>query len=238
VLGLTSQSITWPRGCDKGRVRLGHYAAVLIAALALGAAAPDQGQIIGNGRVVSEERAIAPASAINIDGAFEVAIIAGQTPRLILEGDENILAIVETPVRQDRLETFANRSYSANRMIKVTVSLPQLANLAASGSNRIEATKLTGSAFSVSLEGANSATLAGRVGTLTCRANGSNRVSAQELVADAVNISIAGAGDAHVDARQRIIAEIAGAGSIAVSGNPRDRQSRVNGSGRITFAHE
>jgi hypothetical protein len=70
---------------------------------------------------------------------------------------------------------------------------------------------------------------------VTVQMSGANHLSAQRLVADAANVTVNGSGNATVDARQRLVAEISGAGSITVYGNPKQRRTQVNGAGRISF---
>jgi hypothetical protein len=60
-------------------------------------------------------------------------------------------------------------------------------------------------------------------------------LSARQLTADSANVSLNGSGSAEVEARRQIVAEISGAGSISVYGNPQARSTQVNGSGRISF---
>jgi hypothetical protein len=64
---------------------------------------------------------------------------------------------------------------------------------------------------------------------------GANHLMAQQLSADSANVTLNGSGDASVFAHQRVVAQISGAGSITVYGNPRERDTRVNGAGRISF---
>ena len=195
-----------------------------------------QGQVIGNDRPASEDRPITAVNEIDLSGAFELTILVGQAPQLSIAGEENILAIIRTTVSGGRLDISSDRSFTANQAIKITVGTPHLARLTASGSNRIEGRNIDGSEFSVSLSGSNSATLAGEVAALTAHLDGSSRLSAARLSAASVNIRLAGSGDASVDAREHIVAQIFGSGSIVVDGDPKDRQSQVAGSGRITFS--
>ena len=193
------------------------------------------GQVIGDGQPASETRAIGPVAAIDVDGAFALTLKPGPTPGLTIEADKNLLAIVKTDVTNSRLELYTDRSYSTDGRIKLTVISPNIADISASGSNQITAEGLTGGALSISLNGSNNAVLSGKVSTLTARLSGSNNLTAQQLAADAANVTISGSGAASVDAQQRISAEISGAGSIAVYGNPPARNTQVNGSGKVTF---
>src|SRR5215469_2664630 len=194
------------------------------------------GRVLGDGQPASETRAIGPLTAIDADGAFALTVKVGPPPGLTIETDKNILAIVKSDVSNGRLELYTDRSYSVNRRIKITVTSPNIADLSASGSNQIRAEGLIGGPLSISLNGSNDAVLSGKISTLTGRLSGSNNLTAQRLTADWANITVSGSGSASVDARQRIVAEISGAGSIMVYGNPPVRNTRVNGSGNIAFA--
>jgi hypothetical protein len=193
------------------------------------------GRIVGDGQPASETRSIGPVTAIDADGAFTLTVRAGPTPALTIETDKNILAIVKTDVTNSRLKLYTDRSYSIDGRIKITVISPNIADISASGSNQITAEGLSSGPLSISLNGSNNAVLSGKISTLTARLSGSNNLTAQQLAADAANVMISGSGAASVDARQRIVAEISGAGSIEVYGNPPTRSTEVNGSGKITF---
>ena len=77
--------------------------------------------------------------------------------------------------------------------------------------------------------------LSGKVSALTAVMSGANHLSARQLTADSANVTVNGSGDAAVDARQQIVAQISGAGSITVYGNPKARSTQVNGAGKISF---
>jgi hypothetical protein len=193
------------------------------------------GRVVGDGQPASETRSIDPVAAIDADGAFALTVKVGPTPGLTIETDENLLPIVKTDVSNGRLEIYTDRSYSAGGRIKITVTSPNIADISASGSNQINGEGLIGGPLSISLNGSNNAVLSGKISALTARMSGSNNLTAQELIADSANVAVSGSGAASVDARQRIVAEISGAGSIMVYGNPKARSTQVNGSGKISF---
>jgi Putative auto-transporter adhesin, head GIN domain len=198
-------------------------------------AATGGGRVVGNGEPASEDRAIGPVTAIRSDGAFALTVKIGSTPKLTIETDKNILPIIKTTVSNGRLDIYSDRSYSLDGRIKVTVSSPNITDVSASGSNRIDGEGLAGGPFTISLNGSNRAALAGKVETLTCVMSGANHLAAQRLTSDWANVTLNGSGDAAVNASQRITAEISGSGSIAVYGSPKSRSTQVNGAGKITF---
>jgi Putative auto-transporter adhesin, head GIN domain len=193
------------------------------------------GRVVGNGEPSSEDRPIGPVTAIHSDGAFALSLRNGSAPRLTIETDKNILPIIKTTVSNGRLDIYSDRSYSLDGRIKVTVSSPNLTDISASGSNQIEGEGFAGGPLTISLNGSSSAVLAGRVVSLTCVMGGANHLSARHLAADSADVTLNGSGDAAVNASQRIVAVISGAGSLAVYGNPKSRETQVNGAGKITF---
>jgi hypothetical protein len=198
-------------------------------------AATGGGRVVGDGEPASEDRPIGPVTAIHSDGAFALTLKIGPAPKLTIETDKNILPIIKTTVSDGRLEIYSDRSYSLDGRIKVTVSSPNITEISVSGSNQIEGEGLAGGALTLSLNGSNRAALAGKVETLTCVMSGANHLAARQLTAASTNVTLNGSGDAAVHASQRIVAEISGAGSISVYGNPKERSTQVNGAGKITF---
>jgi Putative auto-transporter adhesin, head GIN domain len=192
------------------------------------------GRVVGDGQPASETRSIGPVAAIAADGAFALTIKPGP-PGLTIETDKNLMAIVKTDVSNGKLDIYTDRSYSVDGRIKVTVTSPNVTELSASGSNRINSKGLTGGPLSVSLNGSNNAVLSGSVSTLIARMSGANQLSAQQLIAGSATVTLNGSGNAAVDARQQIVAEISGAGSITIYGNPKARRTQVNGAGKISF---
>ncbi len=199
-------------------------------------AATGGGRVVGDGQPASQERPIGPVTAIRSDGAFALTITNGPAPALRIETDKNILPIIKTTVSNGRLEIYSDQSYSVDGRIKVTVSSPDITDISASGSNRIDGTGFAEGPLSIALSGSNNAELSGTVAALTCVMSGANHFVAQGLAAQSANVTLNGSGDATVDARQGIVAQISGSGSITVYGNPKARNTEVNGAGKITFA--
>ena len=193
------------------------------------------GRLVGDGQPASEARQIGAVSAINADGAFAVSVRTGPTPGVRIETDKNLLSIVKTDVSGGTLDIYTDRSYSVHGRIKVSVTSPNVTAINASGSNDITDEELDGGNLSISLNGSNDAVLTGNVATMTAQLSGSNHLSARQLSVASAVVKVSGSGSAIVDARQRIAAEIFGAGDISVYGNPKDRRTQVNGAGKITF---
>lgn len=201
-----------------------------------GQSRPGEAPMVGNGKIIRDQRSIEAVTAVSLEGAFLVTIDVGSDPTLILEGDENILSVIRTESAGDRLRIYADRSYSAKKPIKVTLSLPTLARLSAEGSNSIAARGIAARQLAVTMSGSNSVTVSGRADALSATLAGSGQLAATDLEADRATIKISGAGSGAVTAHSEFVAEIDGSGAIEVHGHPSERAVHVNGSGSVQYA--
>jgi Putative auto-transporter adhesin, head GIN domain len=195
----------------------------------------DSATVTGNGKIERSERAIGATTELDLDGAFLATITLGAGPSLVIEGDENVLPFIKSDATGGKLHIFAERSYRTEKPIKVILSLPALERLSAGGSNSIALTGVAGPALALSMNGANSVSIAGRIGALSANLFGSGVLAADELEADKVSVRVAGSGSAVLRVSAALKAEIDGSGSIDVHGHPAQRQVQVNGSGSINY---
>jgi len=83
------------------------------------------------------------------------------------------------------------------------------------------------------LHGAGNMKLSGDTKTLMVDLHGAGKINTQNLKADKVKASVSGSGDILTNATKKISAVISGAGSIKYSGNPKEVEKSITGSGEI-----
>lgn len=88
----------------------------------------------------------------------------------------------------------------------------------------------------LSLTGSGSRIAAGQAQHLLVRVEGSGQVQAAGLAAHQAQLHLLGSGAIESQAGQRVLTRITGSGAIRVSGNARDRDVQVCGSGAVHFA--
>ncbi|HYB10278.1 MAG TPA: DUF2807 domain-containing protein [Alphaproteobacteria bacterium] len=191
----------------------------------------------GNGKMVTENRAVGAVTEVRIDGAFDVSVTVGPTPSLTVEGDENVLPLVKTEASGKILRIYPDGSYSTHSPLKVALALPELVKLSSSGSSMIAASGFDQDSLKVDLSGSSMAALAGKVHNFAGSISGSGSLSGEKLDADSVAIDISGAGKCTATAHQSVVANISGAGAITVHGNPPKRSTHVSGAGQIDFVN-
>jgi len=200
-----------------------------------GHSSSSEAPLVGNGKIIREQRPVEAATEVSLEGAFSAAITIGSSPSLILEGDENILPVIRIERSGERLRVYADHSYRTEKAIAVALVLPALVRISADGSNSVTARGITAQQFAVRMSGSNNVSLAGRTDALSATLAGSGQLAAGDLDADRTTVTISGAGSGTVTARSRLTAEINGSGAIEVRGQPADRTVHVNGSGSVRY---
>ncbi len=208
--------------------------------------------VTGNGVKVSETRNVPLFTSVELDGAVDIIITIDEPGPLTITGDEKILPIILTEVKDGRLIVRAKQSYSARLQTVINVSTGSLTAVATNGSGDIRVTGPNNSPLSVAINGSGDtyvagidneslkvtvngsgdAYVAGQTANLAAAVSGSGDIDAGKLVARAVVARVAGSGDIDVHATDTLAGTVAGSGSIRYSGKPHVTAA-VAGSGDI-----
>ena len=213
----------------------------------------------GSGKAATETRTLPAFQAISLSGAMDLAVRQGDVQSVQVQADDNLLALLETTVettsqgatlqvRWKRGEWINSRS-----KVLVTVVVPKLVSLAASGSGDMNVESFTTPVLQVSLSGSGNAKLlglateelgirisgsgdvggTGKATKLKVSIAGSGDVRLAEMRSDDVTVKIAGSGDVAVNAQKTLDVSIAGSGAVSYTGNA-TLKSSVAGSGSVT----
>ncbi len=233
--------------------------ALLAAAIAAGFLATQASHAEAPAAPVTLQRTVAPFSAIELAGPYEVVVRAQGRQALTLSGEPKQLDGIETFVRGDTLVVrpverngfhFSWGKRRAPVVIHITAS--QLKSLAMSGSGDVELAQLAGERFSLKVDGPGDLQAAGAVRELTVRASGSGDLDLHRLKAANVDLdmsgpgdvrlsgvgnlltaSVSGSGDLEADELRlaRLDARMRGPGGMKLSGSARELRAEVSGSG-------
>jgi hypothetical protein len=187
----------------------------------------------GSGVSASETRELEAFTAIESGGALDLIVHVGAAEqKVVLSGDDNILPVIETRVRGDRLVVEHEGWLRPELPLVLEVWVPSLEAVEASGTTNIEVDGLSGE-FDLDLSGATDAELSGRVERLDIDASGAADVDATDLEAASVIIDMSGAGEAKVWATQALEVDISGAGRVVYWGDPTDLRQDISGAGSV-----
>ncbi len=190
----------------------------------------------GNGVSRSEKRDMsATVFKIQADGAFDIKILTGAAPSLIVESDENIVPHIQTRVEGDTLYIRTTRSVCTSLPMAVKVSMARLDSLRVAGSNDIDVKGLKNN-LTLDMDGSSTVFLSGEIQKLQLYMKGAGDVKSEGLRADEVFINMTGAGDAVVYVVKLLDVTVEGAGTVQYRGNPKIIK-KISGVGDIEPLH-
>lgn len=210
----------------------------------------------GNGKVITEKRTTAGYDEINVYGFFDVVLVSGKEGAITIQGEENLLPYVIAEVEGNvlKIHTTKNINISTNKEIILTVPFEQISFVTLSGSGDLKSNstivgssfkaKFSGSGdlnldlkttnFEANLSGSGNVVLTGNSDKFTSKISGSGDVDAVNLITKNSNLTISGSGNMKVNCSESLYARVSGSGDIAYKGNPKTKDTKVNGSGEIS----
>ncbi len=188
--------------------------------------------IRGNGQPASESRPVESFEAVSIAGQGRIEITIGPAAGVEVEGDQNILPMIETRVQDGTLRIRRTRRVSPRLPLIVRVTAPNLNSIGTAGVANCDAGPFDNEKLTLSLAGTGTVTLRGRTGHLVANLAGASRLQAGDLFARDVALNLAGAGKADVVAAETLDVELAGLGQVNYSGSPAITK-RIVGLGRL-----
>jgi hypothetical protein len=199
------------------------------AALALGGC--NVAGIKGNGRIVTESRAVQDFTSVEADGAYEIHWVPG-TPGFSIRTDQNLLSRVETSIEGKKLRIHTQGQVRPTKGMKVQISSSGLSGARLTGAVRLSATRLTGKGFYLEGTGATRVTVDGSVEELMGTMSGASKLDASGLQTQTVALAISGAGKAEVTVSTTLKVSISGAGKVTYTGNP-TVEKQISGAGSV-----
>jgi len=211
------------------------------------------GVVRGSGDIESEEREVSGFNEIEFTGIGNLIIEQGDEESLVVEADDNIIGLIETEVRGDKLHIGFKRGVnvvptSRIKFYLTVVDLDRIDLLGLgdidcdrfetddlefniSGSGDIEF-KITAESIETNVSGLGNINLLGKVDSHKIRISGSGKYDAEELESKDCEVEISGLGSATVNASDNLDIEINGAGNVYYKGDPHVSQ-HISGLGRI-----
>jgi hypothetical protein len=206
----------------------------------------------GSGRVLKEQRPLQGVHSLHLGGSTRLALRQADNDFIEIETDDNLLGLIEAPVRFGILRIDTEGSIRPTRL-EITLHLRELAAIEAGGSSAVLGERWTGRRLKLSLGGSavvkiaqldvqelslssgGSAVLnlAGRCARLDASLAGSSVLSAKHLRAAEANLRVAGSAQAVAWVTDRLDAKAAGSAGVRYYGTPKVDAQR-SGSAVVT----
>ena len=203
---------------------------VLVAAIAVAAVTGCAAR--GNGEQGAEDRTVDAFHGVDVGGVFTLDAAEGSPSSVRVEGDANLVALVETRVDGGILHVTTRERISPSLPLVVRVRTPELREVDVSGA--ADATLVTSQPkFELDVSGASDVTVRGTTQSFELDVSGASDVHASGLKADAVEIDASGASDIDVTANVSLDVEASGASEVTWGGGATDVNTDVSGAAEV-----
>ncbi len=193
----------------------------------------DSNHVPGSGNVISQTRQVGAFEAIELKAPVKLRVTCGKEGgSLKIDGDDNILALIQTRVENGRLVVTADRAYRTSNTPSITLDTKNLDALHVSGAAEVDIAGLDQPRFDLSVTGAGEVRLAGKAEALSIEITGAGDVAAEPLQSRTAKVKIKGAGEVAVSTSDTLDVSMTGAGDVTYSGDPKVTKS-ILGAGTV-----
>ena len=196
--------------------------------------------VIGNKKIVFQERTVSAYSQIEILGYADVVLTEGEVGQIKVETSENVLPYVITEVKGETLVVkLKHYGFSYVPKLKVYVPIDEKFNkitIAGKGDVTLgEHFSIELQTLEVTIKGQGNVQLQGKTEVLKVSVLGSGNFQGKELLTRKGTLSISGTGNIEASVSEEVQAKITGYGHIIIFGNPSKKDTDIKGSGKIQF---
>jgi hypothetical protein len=187
----------------------------------------------GSGVSSKETRTAKDFTKVEAGGSAQIQITVGPSYSVAVEGDNNIVPLIETTVDGDKLVIHNKKSISPKLDLVVKITMPHLDGVSLSGATTTQIEGVNEDKLQLDTSGASNVTIKGKAKNLDLSISGAGSVKADELETDYSKVEVSGAGNASVWADSHLDATAQGAGTIRYKGSPKNIGKSIDGAGSI-----
>jgi len=193
----------------------------------------------GDGVAARDVRSVAALTGLSVGGSMIVEVRVGAAPSLVVEGDSNLVRLVQTEARGATLHIGSEGRLRSTTPLKVIYTTPHLTELRSGGSGHVTVRDLKGEPLEVRQGGSGVTRLYGDVAELEAQVSGSGKIDAAELLAGSARLGVSGSGRLGVGQvrGEYARASVSGSGRIEASGAVQRLDVRVSGSGSVDMVN-
>jgi len=196
--------------------------------------------VIGNKKIVFQERTIPIYSQIKVLGNADIVLTEGEVGQIKVETSKNVLPYVTTDVKGETL-VVKLKHYGVSYVPKLKVYVPideKFNKITIAGKGDVtlgEHFSIELQTLEVTIKGQGNVQLQGKTEVLKVSVLGSGNFQGKELLTRKGTLSISGTGNIEASVSEEVQAKITGYGHIIIFGNPSKKDTDIKGSGKIQF---
>jgi hypothetical protein len=207
----------------------------------------------GEGTIRTETRDLEEFKAIALDLSADVTVVKGEGTKVEIETYGNLLEKIKTKISSGgKLKVTSTGCISADKKIKIKITLRELEGLEINGSGNILVpdtfivdkiemeingsgdikASLVAAKVKSEIHGSGNIILTGSANVNNVEILGSGNIKAENLPCNESNVEVNGSGDVYVYAIKNLDVELNGSGTVHYKGKPQVN-TKVNGSGKV-----
>jgi carbon monoxide dehydrogenase subunit G len=191
----------------------------------------------GSGVRKTEKRDLPSFTAIETTGAFDVQVTCQKPATFEIEGDDNLLPLIRTEVRNGVLRVSSTQRYSTNSPISLRITVSDLTSVSSTGAGKFTVSDLKNDNFEVHSTGAGMVTVDGQSNNVKISSTGAGKIDAHDLRASKVEVTVTGAASVDVYASDQLDVNVSGAGRVTYTGDAKVNK-HISGAGQVNKKQE
>ena len=207
--------------------------------------------VAGSGIVKTETRSVPAFERVDVGGAYDVVVRVGATRSVVIAGDDNLLPLIRTEVRQGTLHIDSEKDFRPRDEIRIEIGVETLHGIHSGGSSDVAVRDVRSTTFEAGVSGSSELSANGEFGDLSASISGSGEIHMQgsadaidgkvsgsgeldllEVRARSARVEVSGSGGATVNVSERLDATVSGSGDVRYAGQP-IVNADVSGSGSV-----
>ncbi len=213
----------------------GAICVILAASSLLAACDGVRNEVKGSGQLATESRDVGGFDRISVSGQGVIHVEMTGTESLVVEAEDNILAVLTIEVVDRVLELGVKPHVNIIPTQEITyrITAAELQGVSISGSGVLDVATLSGDVFEASIAGSGTVAPSGTSTRLDVAISGSGRFLGADMVSATCTVDVSGSGEAVVNVTDALSAAVSGSGAIRYVGDPVRLETSISGSGSI-----
>jgi len=196
-------------------------------------------EIIGSQKILTEERTVTDFEQIQVEGPVEVQVLFGESPKITVQADDNVMEHLNTTVNGSTLlvDFDLKKDVYENITLKVQIEMPNLRSVSHAAVGNL---KIIGfedlTEVAITQSGIGNITMEGSSQKLLLDKSGVGKFQGFNFITENSEVQQDGIGDIHLSVNAMLTGKLTGTGDIQFKGSP-TIDLPVTGFGKIVDAN-
>lgn len=187
----------------------------------------------GSGVVKTEKRSLASFDSVDVGCPGTIQVRSQGQGSLEITGDDNIVPLITTEVRNNTLVIRATETYNPKDKLQIVISAPDLKKFVFAGAGEANLANIKNDKIEIVMSGAGSVSASGETKEADITLSGAGSVDAKNLHAVDAKVNSTGVGSVDIYATGQLDASAVGVGEINYYGKPKSVNRKAVGIGSI-----